>query len=63
MIYWTLFTKEFASLLHEKTPNNPFLTCLISSKTITGRNLANDSDITFGYPSVYEGKIKILDWS
>ena len=53
----------FVSLLQTKIPFLFFKTCLISSKIITGFNLANDSEITLGKPSVYDGKINIREES
>ena len=47
-------------LSQTKIPLKFSFTCFISLKTITGIFLTKLSKITFGAPSVYEGKIKIL---
>ena len=51
----------FLSRLQTKIPSLPCITYLISSKIITGFNLARDSEITFGKPSIKEGKINIYE--
>ena len=53
------FSKLELFLLQIKIPSKFNLTCFISSKIITGLSLARLSNITFGAPSVKDGRIKI----
>ena len=57
--------KGYVALIQErgsitKTPLNFDLTCLISRKIMTGLNRDKLSKITFGDPSVNDGRTKIL---
>ena len=55
-----VFLSSFAFRLITKTPLNFDLTCLISRKIMAGLNRDKLSKITFGDPSVNDGRIKIL---
>ena len=59
-MYRIFFSKLELFLLQIKIPLKFILTCFISLKTMTGLSLARLSNITFGAPSVNDGKINIL---
>ena len=56
-----IIDNEFEFLSHINTPSLfLYATCDISLNIITGLRLARASSITWEYPSVNEGKIKML---
>lgn len=55
-----VFLSSFVFRLITKTPLKFDLTCLISRKIMTGLNRDKLSKITFGDPSVNDGRIKML---